>query len=41
MDLLSYLDFTWIGEGRNNDRSPGHHLIEVSVISLSMSSQIG
>ena len=40
MDLLPYLDFTWIGEGRNYDREPDHYLIEISGIPFGVPGQM-
>ncbi len=40
MDLLPYLDFTWIGEGRDYDRMPDHWLIEVSGIPFGLPGQM-
>lgn len=41
MDLLPYLDFTWIGEGRNYDQmSPDTWLIEISGIPFGIPGQM-
>ncbi len=40
MDLLPYLDFTWIGEGRDYDRMPDYWLIEVSGIPFGLPGQM-
>ena len=40
MELLPYIDLTWIGEGRDYDRSPDYWLIEVSGIPFGLPSQM-
>jgi hypothetical protein len=40
MDLLPYLDFTWIGEARNYDRESDHYLIEISGIPFGLPGQM-
>ena len=40
MDLMPYLDLTWIGEGRDYDRMPDHWLIEVSSIPFGLPGQM-
>jgi len=40
MDLLPYIDLTWIGEGRNYDRMPDHWLIEISGIPYGVAGQM-
>ena len=40
MDLMPYLDLSWIGESRNYDRMPDHWLIEVSTIPYGVPGQM-
>ena len=40
MDLLPYIDLTWIGESRNYNRMPDHWLIEVSSIPFGLPGQM-
>ena len=40
MDLLPYIDLTWIGEGRDYNRMPDHWLIEVSSIPFGLPGQM-
>jgi hypothetical protein len=40
MELLPYIDLTWIGEGRDYNRAPDHWLIEVSGIPFGLTSQM-
>ena len=40
MDLMPYIDLTWIGEGRDYDRMPDHWLIEVSTIPFGVPGQM-
>ena len=40
MDLLPYIDLTWIGEGRNYERMPDHWLIEISGIPYGVCGQM-
>ncbi|MBQ6284629.1 MAG: hypothetical protein IJK70_07560 [Bacteroidales bacterium] len=40
MDLLPYIDLTWIGEGRDYNRMPDHWLIEVASIPFGLSGQM-
>ncbi len=40
MDLLPYMDLTWIGEGRDYNRMPDHWLIEVASIPFGLPGQM-
>jgi hypothetical protein len=40
LELLPYIDLTWIGEGRDYNRAPDHWLIEVSGIPFGLPGQM-
>ena len=40
MELMPYLDLTWIGEGRNYNRKPDHWLIEVCSLPFGVPGQM-
>jgi len=40
MDLMPYLDLTWIGEGHNYNRSPDHWLVEYTTLPYGVPGQM-